>query len=75
MTNAQAAQQRAAKIYAGLVARGEQVVGRSAPASRTTMVVAEVMPAADDATASTADVKALDATTVKTPNRTRKPRA
>jgi hypothetical protein len=44
-TNAQAAQEKAAAIYADLVTRGEQVVGRSMPATRPERVVAEVVTA------------------------------
>jgi len=45
LTNAQAAQEKAAAIYAGLVARGEQVVGRGTPGHGTQTVVAEVIAA------------------------------
>jgi hypothetical protein len=50
-TNAQAAQERAAAIYAELVARGTQVVSRTIPGSND-MLVAEVYaaPATDAAT-------------------------
>jgi hypothetical protein len=44
VTNAQAAQERAAAIYADLVTRGEQVVGRGMPDPRSLRIVAEVVP-------------------------------
>ena len=42
-TNAQAAQEKAAAIYAELVTRGEQVVGRSMPAQRPEPIHAEIV--------------------------------
>jgi uncharacterized protein YoxC len=45
LTNAQAAQEKAAAIYAELVTRGEQVVGRSMPPQHAQRVVAEVIEA------------------------------
>jgi heparin binding hemagglutinin HbhA len=53
LTNAHTAQERASAIYARLVTRGEQVVGRSMPAPQAERVVAEIVttdtPAAADA--------------------------
>lgn len=60
-TNAQAAQEKAAAIYAELVTRGEQVVGRSMPAHRPDRIVAEIVTA--DETVTTAAPKAVDAIT------------
>jgi heparin binding hemagglutinin HbhA len=51
---AQAAQEKAAAIYAELVARGERVVGGNAPATRNERIHAEIVPGG------TADVVATD---------------
>ena len=64
MTNAQAAQEKAAAFYADLVARGEQVVGRTAPAPREDAkpIIAEVVetPAATKTDAAPAAAELLD---------------
>jgi hypothetical protein len=63
-TNAQAAQERAAAIYAELVARGTQVVGRNIPGPNDTLV-AEVYAARATDVAATDEV--LDGEVTGTP--------
>ncbi len=54
-SNAQIAQERAAAIYADLVARGEQVVGRTMPPYANDTLIAEVIQAPARASAAVAD--------------------
>lgn len=80
--NAQVAQEKAVAIYARLVARGEEVVGRTMPAPRPGKIVAEVVAAdtATDTVATAADTEVVDAvitdepavTPAKRPGRPRK---
>lgn len=62
LTGAQVAQERAAVLYAKLVARGEQVVGRSVPPTKTGPVVAEVVgtPADAELVEEVAEVEIID---------------
>jgi heparin binding hemagglutinin HbhA len=66
-TNAQAAQEKAAAIYAELVTRGEQVVGRGTPAARPERVVAEVVTTKPAKTEAIAETDLLDDKVEATP--------
>lgn len=68
LTGAQAAQEKAAVLYAKLVARGEEVVGRSMPATaKTGTVVAEVVGTPPDETVVIEEVTEVEIIDTPTP--------